>query len=81
MNDHRLMARLRVHPSILREIFQLPAGATVIRVGTAPEMHGVLDIVVSGAGWETLEGEEIRVAIGTIAREDTGLQIDWGFPK
>jgi hypothetical protein len=62
------MALLRLGPIALRELFQLPAGAEVVRVEADHGYRGGVRVVIEGAGWDTMRafvasklGDEVEI--------------------
>jgi hypothetical protein len=69
---------IEITPDVLAEMLQLPVTAIVEEVRTDVERCGVLQIRVSGCGWETNPGDRLRVTTGTMYEDGT---IKWEFAK
>lgn len=65
-----------IEPHVFRQLLQLPEGALIEDVRVSYERCGVLEIRMSGCGWETPEGYILKHSKGTV--EHDGL-IMWDF--
>ena len=72
------MAILRITPEVLRNILQLPDNCEVVRVDTAFDCRGVIEVVLEGVGWDTAEGMAILRCDHAVM---TDGKIDWRFPE
>jgi hypothetical protein len=82
-----LAAILQIHPAYLRELLQLPDGATLDRIEVPHDRAGLLELRIRGAGWPTVPGEMLTRTTGTVTvlRDAEGREVartvDWGLPR
>jgi hypothetical protein len=80
-------AILQIHPAYLRELLQLPDGATLDRIEVPHDRAGLLELRIRGAGWPTVPGEMLTRTTGTVTvlRDAEGREVartvDWGLPR
>lgn len=80
-------AILQIHPAELRELLQLPDGATLDRIEVPHDRAGLLEMRIRGAGWPTVPGEMLTRTRGTVTalRDADGRvvarTVDWYLPR
>ena len=75
-------AIITLTPQALRDLLQLPKEAVFEEVRIPFSRPGVLEVKLSGVGWETPEGCSITKANAGVVttREDGSFEIDWRLP-
>ena len=76
-------AIITIAPEAVRQILKLPEGAIFEEMRIPFGQPGVIEVKVSGVGWETPEGSHIcmtEAATVEVGEDGEVINIDWKLP-